>query len=92
MTQTISPPISPESEDSPTPADPPSVPGAENDSTRADSNEVDLPDQEETAENEQSPESGERPPSGRRRPSRLAPKRVFDYRQIESVSCRLMTS
>jgi 23S rRNA pseudouridine2605 synthase len=68
MTQTISPPSHPESADSPTPADPPSVPVAENGANaHADSNEADLPEQGEDAENGQPQESGERPPSGRRR-------------------------
>src|SRR5262245_14873510 len=71
MTQTISPPSYPESADSPTPADPSSVLVAENGAhgraESTDSNETDLPEQGEAAENGQPSESGERPPSGRRR-------------------------
>jgi len=73
MTQTISPPIRPESEEPQNEASPPSVPEAEDDaSARADANVEDLPDQGETTDEERPPETGDRPPSGRRRRRRGA--------------------
>lgn len=73
MTQTISPPTRPESEDPPVQANPPSAPEAENGSKdAAESNGEDLSEQIETSEDVQQPETGERPPSGRRRRRRGA--------------------
>jgi 23S rRNA pseudouridine2605 synthase len=70
MTQTISPPIHPESED-PAQADPPSTPGAESDAQAPASKEAELPEQADSGED--GPQgTGERPPSGRRRRRRGA--------------------
>jgi len=68
MTQTISPPNQPESEETPPQTTPPSVPQAANDSSdRVDSNAEDVAEREETNEDDRQPEAGDRPPSGRRR-------------------------
>ena len=66
MTQTISPPIDPESDDTPTKADPPSVPAAEGADQAPDFDETDPADQGEVAEDGE-PERGDRPPGRRRR-------------------------
>lgn len=67
MTQTISPPINPESEGPPTKTDSQSAPEAEADSAaRVDTNEMDLPVEGEGGE-DGPPATSDRPPSGRRR-------------------------
>src|SRR5262245_66419212 len=68
MTQTISPPNQPESEETPPQANPPSVPQGANDlSDQADANSEDLAERGEGNEDGRQPDVGERPPSGRRR-------------------------
>jgi len=68
MTQTISPPTQPESEETPPHTNPPSVPQGANDlSDQADTNSEDLAEREEANEDGPQPDTGERPPSGRRR-------------------------
>jgi 23S rRNA pseudouridine2605 synthase len=68
MTQTISPPTQPESEETPPQANPPSPPQGANDlSDQANANSDDLAERGEENEDSRQPDAGERPPSGRRR-------------------------